>query len=35
MAGSKYEYTRRFEADDSLLQQCWIVIRIDGKGFTK
>jgi hypothetical protein len=35
MANSKYEYTRRFELDDALLQQCWIVLRLDGKGFTR
>ena len=35
MANSKYEYVKRFELDDSLLPGCWIVIRLDGKGFTK
>jgi hypothetical protein len=60
MAGSKYEYVKRFELDDSLLPganpACWpdlhdccirmrlgscllagccIVVRLDGKGFTK
>eukprot|EP00879_Flechtneria_rotunda_P021479 GHRR01022636.1.p1 GENE.GHRR01022636.1~~GHRR01022636.1.p1 ORF type:complete len:170 (+),score=34.21 GHRR01022636.1:658-1167(+) len=35
MANSKYEYTKEFELDDSLLPSCWIVIRIDGKAFTK
>jgi tRNA(His) guanylyltransferase len=35
MAKSKYEYVKQFEADDGLLPQCWIVIRLDGKGFTK
>ncbi len=29
------EYVKEFEADDSLLPHCWIVVRIDGKGFTK
>ena len=26
---------RRYELDDTLLPGCWIVIRVDGKGFTK
>ena len=26
---------KQFEQDDALLPGCWIVIRIDGKGFTK
>lgn len=35
MANSKYEYVKTFEHDDVLLPQCWIVVRVDGKGFTK
>ena len=35
MAKSKYEYVKSFEQQDSLLPGCWIVVRIDGKGFTK
>ena len=35
MAQSKFEYTRKFEADDKLLPNTWIVVRIDGKGFHK
>lgn len=35
MANSKYEYVKNFEHHDVLLPQCWIVVRIDGKGFTK
>ncbi|KAF2277826.1 Thg1-domain-containing protein [Westerdykella ornata] len=35
MANSKYEYVRSFEQPDSLLANTWIVIRIDGRGFTK
>ena len=35
MANSRFEYTKRFEQSDELLPQCWIVVRIDGKGFTK
>ena len=32
MALSRFEYVKKFEADDSLLRECWIVVRIDGKG---
>lgn len=35
MANSKFEYVKRFETDDRLLPDCWIVVRLDGKGFTK
>lgn len=35
MANSKYEYVKKYELDDTLLPGCWIVVRIDGKGFTK
>lgn len=35
MAKSKYEYVRLYETDDRLLPGCWIVVRLDGKGFTK
>ena len=35
MANSKFEYVRDFEQDDRLLPGCWIVVRLDGKGFTK
>ncbi|KAL7780184.1 hypothetical protein CFE70_010206 [Pyrenophora teres f. teres 0-1] len=35
MANSKYEYVRRFEKDDDLLENTWIVVRIDGRGFSK
>jgi len=35
MAKSKFEYVRGFETDDKLLRNCWIVVRIDGKGFHK
>ena len=31
----RYEYVKKFELDDTLLPGCWIVIRIDGRGFTK
>jgi len=33
MAKSKFEYVRQFEAHDECLPHCWIVVRIDGKGF--
>lgn len=35
MANSKYEYVRDFERDEILLQNTWIVVRIDGRGFHK
>ena len=35
MAKSKFEYTRKFEEELRLLPNCWIVVRIDGKGFHK
>jgi len=35
MAKSKFEYVRKFELDDRLLPNAWIVVRIDGKGFHK
>ena len=35
MANSRFEYVRDFELPDALLPHCWIVVRIDGKGFTK
>ena len=35
MANSRFEYVKAIETSDALLPQCWIVIRIDGKGFTK
>ncbi|KAL3701804.1 hypothetical protein R1sor_019826 [Riccia sorocarpa] len=35
MANSKYEYVKSFELSDALLPHTWIVIRIDGKGFTR
>ncbi|TRX94937.1 hypothetical protein FHL15_004022 [Xylaria flabelliformis] len=30
-----FEYVKQFEQSDSLLPNTWIVIRIDGRGFTK
>ena len=35
MACSKYEYVKKFESSISLLPSTFIVIRIDGKGFTR
>ncbi|KAL2135499.1 hypothetical protein VTI74DRAFT_8230 [Chaetomium olivicolor] len=35
MANSKFEYVKHFEQPDNLLPNTWIVIRIDGRGFTK
>uniref|UniRef100_A0A182JDS3 Probable tRNA(His) guanylyltransferase n=1 Tax=Anopheles atroparvus TaxID=41427 RepID=A0A182JDS3_ANOAO len=33
MALSRFEYVKQFEHEDKLLSNCWIVVRIDGKGF--
>lgn len=33
MAKSKFEYVRDFEADDTCLAQCWVVVRLDGRSF--
>ncbi|KAI4953627.1 hypothetical protein J4E91_002475 [Alternaria rosae] len=35
MANSKYEYVRGFEQPDNLIPNTWIVVRIDGRGFSK
>lgn len=35
MANSRYEYVKKFEKDNFLLPDTYIVIRIDGKGFHK
>lgn len=35
MAKSRFEYVKNFEIEDKILPNCWIVIRIDGKGFHK
>lgn len=35
MANSRFEYVKKFEQDDQILLHCWIVIRLDGKGFTR
>lgn len=33
MAGSRYEYVKRFELPDPLLPSTFFIIRLDGKGF--
>lgn len=35
MANSQYEYVRHFETWDPIPPSNWIVVRIDGRGFTK
>lgn len=35
MANSRYEYVKNYELDDRILPNCWIVVRLDGKGFHK
>ena len=35
MAESKYEYVKKFEVGGELLPNTWIVIRIDGRGFSR
>ncbi|XP_034667179.1 probable tRNA(His) guanylyltransferase [Drosophila subobscura] len=35
MACSRYEYVKKYEQDDTILPNVWIVIRIDGKKFHK
>lgn len=35
MAKSKYEYVKNFETELKCLPNCWIVVRLDGKGFHK
>ncbi|PNY24629.1 tRNA(His) guanylyltransferase [Tolypocladium capitatum] len=35
MANSKFEYVRGFEQTDALLPNTWIVVRVDGRAFTK
>ncbi|KRX08192.1 hypothetical protein PPERSA_12347 [Pseudocohnilembus persalinus] len=35
MACSKFEYVKQFESHESMLLNCYIVVRIDGKGFHK
>jgi tRNA(His) guanylyltransferase len=33
MAKSQYEYVKRFETEDPLLPNCFIVVRVDGRAF--
>ena len=35
MACSRYEYVKQYEQSDVLLPSCWIVVRLDGRGFTR
>ncbi|KAI5925034.1 putative tRNAHis guanylyltransferase [Camillea tinctor] len=35
MANSRFEYVKNFEQPDHLLPNTWVVVRIDGRGFTK
>ena len=35
MANSKWEYVKNFELDDTLLPGVFMVVRVDGRGFTK
>ncbi|ODQ82711.1 hypothetical protein BABINDRAFT_11094 [Babjeviella inositovora NRRL Y-12698] len=35
MANSKYEYVKNFERENHLLPSCYILIRVDGRGFHK
>lgn len=35
MAKSKYEYVKNFELEDKILPNTWIVVRLDGKNFTR
>ncbi|KAF7560898.1 hypothetical protein G7046_g3238 [Stylonectria norvegica] len=35
MANSKFEYVRHFETPDPLLPNTWVVVRVDGRAFTK
>lgn len=35
MANSKFEYVKFYEQEDVLLKNTWIVVRIDGRGFSK
>ncbi|XP_033232066.1 probable tRNA(His) guanylyltransferase [Belonocnema kinseyi] len=35
MAKSKFEYVKSFERDEHCLPNCYVVVRIDGRGFSK
>jgi tRNA(His) guanylyltransferase len=35
MVCHRFEYVKQFEQPDNLLPNMWIVVRIDGRGFTK
>ncbi len=35
MANSRFEYVKSFEREDTAIPNCFIIVRIDGRGFTK
>jgi len=35
MANTRFQYVKKFETYDTILLNCYFVIRIDGKGFTE
>lgn len=35
MAKSRYEYVKHYEQDTQLLPRTWMLVRIDGRKFTK
>lgn len=35
MANTKFQYVREFETDSKLLRNTWIVVRVDGNGFSE
>ena len=35
MANSRYEYVKTFEQEPVLLPGAWIVVRLDGRAFTR
>ena len=35
MANSRFEYVKQFENQETLLPNCWIVCRVDGRSFHK
>ncbi|XP_050450038.1 probable tRNA(His) guanylyltransferase isoform X2 [Cataglyphis hispanica] len=35
MSKSKFEYVKEFEKNDNCLPNCWIVVRIDGRNFSR
>ncbi|CAM9528817.1 unnamed protein product, partial [Phaeothamnion confervicola] len=35
MANSRFEYVKKFELNDELMPETWLVVRIDGRGFAR